>query len=285
MTISSFLVSPQWLVEHRQDLQLVIVDCRFSLANPHQGRQEYETGHIPGAFYLDLNQDLSRPAQIHGGRHPLPHPNQLSQTLSHIGITSGQTQVIVYDNSRMAFAARCWWLLRYLGHQQVAILDGGWQGWQELGYPITSDPSVVKAPGQFMPQIQPDWIVSGEDIEQLGDRQEVILVDSREYERYIGKTEPIDPVAGHIPGAINVPWQLATTPSGWSQPLAAHQARWQPYQNTSELWVYCGSGVTACVNLFSLALAGRPQEKLYPGSWSDWCSWRDRPTVNQFLTS
>jgi len=285
MTFPSLLVSLQWLSEHLEDPRIVVIDCRFALANPQQGREEYEAGHIPGAFYLHLNEDLSSPVQTHGGRHPLPDPEVLAAKLSQLGIRSGETFVVAYDNSRMAFASRCWWLLRYLGHEQVAILDGGWKGWQEAGYPVSQELGVAKQPGTFIPQIQSGWVVDGEAIKGLGDRPDVILVDSRSYDRYIGKTEPIDPVAGHIPGAVNHPWQEITTESGATQPTSYQQTRWQAYPRDSQFWVYCGSGVTACVNLFSLALAGRPQEKLYAGSWSDWCSYPEHPIATEFPNS
>ncbi|MDJ1182876.1 sulfurtransferase [Roseofilum casamattae] len=282
MTSPSLLVSPQWLAENIGNPQIAIVDCRFALANPQQGQDEYNAGHIPGAFYLNLDRDLSSPVQPHGGRHPLPDPDRLSAKLVEFGIRQGETLVVAYDSSRMAFAARCWWLLRYLGHENVAILDGGWPQWQEGGYLVSQEQEQAKQSGIFVPQLQRDWVVDGEQIQQLGDREDVVLVDSRDYDRYIGKVEPIDPVAGHIPGAINQPWKGITTESGWSKSVADQQARWQDYQNTKEIWVYCGSGVTACVNLFSLALAGRSREKLYAGSWSDWCSYGDRPIATEF---
>jgi len=285
MTFPSLLVSPQWLSEHLEDPEIVVIDCRFALSNPEQGREEYAASHIPGAFYLHLNEDLSSPVQTHGGRHPLPDTEKLVAKLTQLGIKSGETFVVAYDNSRMAFASRCWWLLRYLGHEQVVILDGGWKGWQEAGYPTSQEPGVAKQPGAFTPEMQSDWVVDCEAIKRLGERPDVILVDSRGYDRYIGKTEPIDPVAGHIPGAVNHPWQEITTESGVTQPTSYHQTLWQTYPADSEFWVYCGSGVTACVNLFSLALAGRPQEKLYAGSWSDWCSYPEHPIATEFPNS
>ncbi|NJL89518.1 MAG: sulfurtransferase [Coleofasciculaceae cyanobacterium SM2_1_6] len=255
-----------------EPLDMVIIDCRFSLAEPDLGRKQYQASHLPGAYYLDLNQDLSSPRQRHGGRHPLPDLAQLATKLAALGITLGETLVVAYDDSRFAFAARLWWLLRYLGHDRVFLLDGGFSGWQHQGYPLT--PELPPAPAKiakFIPQLRPEMLV---DIHQVKARQgNTALVDSREPERYRGEREPIDPVAGCIPGALNYPWQEVTDTRGYLQPLAVHQERWERLQETTEIMVYCGSGVTACVNLLSLEIAGIKTGKLYAGSWSDWCSY------------
>lgn len=252
--------------------QIVVVDCRFSLADPQVGRQLYIESHIPGAYYLDLNQDLSSPVQPYGGRHPLPKLDEFASKLTEIGVQSGleATWIVAYDDSRLAFASRLWWLLRYLGHERVAVLDGGFQGWQTAGYPVTNALPQPRA-GRFISQPRPEWII---DIDAVKARQnEVILVDSREAERYRGEREPIDPIAGHIPGAVNYPWQEVTDPQGYVLPHSVQQQRWANLPPHQEIVVYCGSGVTACVNLLSLELAGVTSAKLYPGSWSDWCSY------------
>jgi thiosulfate/3-mercaptopyruvate sulfurtransferase len=182
------------------------------------------------------------------------------------------TFVITYDDSRFAFAARLWWLLRYYGHERVAILDGGYGNWVKAGYAVTADRSTPSTPGNFQPQIQPNWTVDINLVRTIPDSPAQMLIDSREPDRYLGKTEPIDPVAGHIPSAVNYPWQGVSTPEGFALPVEAHQQRWAAISPDIEPIVYCGSGVTACVNLFSLHLAGIEPAKLYPGSWSDWCS-------------
>lgn len=270
MTDIPFVVSAQYLSEHLDDPNLVIVDCRFALMEPELGHQQYQHSHILGANYLDLNKDLSSPVATHGGRHPLPDVAQLAQKLAAIGINFQQTQVVVYDDSRFAFAARLWWLLRYLGHEQVSLLDGGWQGWNEAGYPVT-DAMPSSQPGRFVPQLRSDWVV---DIEALKGQDEanVVVIDSRESDRYLGKQEPIDPIAGHIPGAINYPWQEVTDSQGYLN-LTTQQQRWSNIKPGQEVIVYCGSGVTACVNLLSLELVGIATGKLYAGGWSDWCSY------------
>lgn len=270
------VVSAAWLYEHLDDPQVAIVDCRFALMQPTLGREQYEAGHIPGAYYLDLNQDLSSPIGTHGGRHPLPDVAKLSAKLSAMGVHSvpdAPTLVVAYDNSRLGFASRLWWLLRYLGHDRVAVLDGGFAGWTAAGYAITQALPTPKA-GTFVPRSQPDRVVDIEYVRNHKDLPRVVLVDSREGERYRGEHEPIDPIAGHIPGAINYPWQDVTDADGYVRPLADQQARWANLP-PAQVLVYCGSGVTACVNLLSLELAGIQTGKLYAGSWSDWCSYQE----------
>ncbi|BAZ27355.1 rhodanese domain-containing protein [Kalymmatonema gypsitolerans NIES-4073] len=271
MTDSLFVVSCEWLFKHLDEPQVVIVDCRFSLGEPQLGRQQYQESHIKGAYYLDLNQDLSSPVGEHGGRHPLPNPIELADKLSAIGVNS-QKIVIAYDDSRLAFASRLWWLLRYLGHDQVAVLDGGFSAWNKAEYPVTNIiPETQKA--TFTPNLQSQMVVDISIVKSRKDSQQVALVDSRERERYLGITEPIDKIAGHIPGAINYPWQQVTDSSGYILPQQQQQERWLELQNPKEIFVYCGSGVTACVNLLSLEMAGIHTGKLYAGSWSDWISY------------
>ncbi|MEL6931384.1 MAG: rhodanese-like domain-containing protein, partial [Cyanobacteria bacterium J06600_6] len=160
----------------------------------------------------------------------------------------------------------------YLGHDSVALLDGGWQGWVGDNYPVSSDLAVNK-PGQFLPQPNSDWLVDIETVKTAGEQDNMTIVDSRDRDRYLGLREPIDPVAGSIPGAVNSPWKQVSDKSGYLQPLAVQKALWSDLQSAAEIIIYCGSGVTACVNLFSLCLAGCDRAKLYPGGWSDWCSY------------
>ncbi len=263
------VVSVQWLYEHL-DQKVIIVDCRFSLLDPQLGQQQYQKSHIIGAYYLDLNRDLSSPVEKHGGRHPLPNPTELAEKLSAMGIASN-TLVVAYDDSRFAFAARLWWLLRYLGHPQVAILDGGFAAWQNAGYPVTD---VIPPPqmANFIPQLQIESVVDMAFVKKYQDSPEVVLVDSREGDRYRGEREPIDKIAGHIPGAVNYPWQEVTDEQGYLRSAEEQRQRWENIAASPEILVYCGSGVTACVNLLSLKVACL-QGKLYAGSWSDWCSY------------
>jgi thiosulfate/3-mercaptopyruvate sulfurtransferase len=263
------LISPDWLTTQIPSENIVIIDCRFSLADPQLGHQQYLEGHIPGAYYLDLNQDLASPVQPHGGRHPLPHIPTLAAKLSHMGITA-QTLVVAYDDSRFAFAARLWWLLKYMGHDLTAVLDGGFSAYQAAGLPITTEIPPERS-GLFIPNLRPDLAVDRTDVQQR--TLNTTLIDSREAERYRGEREPIDPIAGHIPGAVNYPWQQVTDEDGWMRSPQDLRTHWSNIASEDDIIVYCGSGVTACVNLLALETAGIQTGKLYVGSWSDWCSY------------
>jgi thiosulfate/3-mercaptopyruvate sulfurtransferase len=269
----NIIVSHEWLLEHLEDPQVVIVDCRFSLADPQLGKQQYQTSHIKGAYYLDLNQDLSSPVEEHGGRHPLPDSDELAHKLSTIGVNFQKTLVVAYDDSRLAFASRLWWLLRYLGHEQVVVLNGGFSEWQKAGYPVTDIIPQPEQKGNFTYAMQTQMVVDRQMVISHKDLAEVALVDSRESDRYLGIREPIDKIAGHIAGAVNYPWLEVTDTEGYVLPPSEQRHRWSQLEQAEEIIVYCGSGVTACVNLLSLELAGIPTGKLYAGSWSDWISY------------
>ncbi len=246
----------------------VIVDCRFSLAEPGEGYAQYQQGHLPCAHYLHLEKDLSGPQATHGGRHPLPDPQHFCSVLGALGIST-DTPVVAYDNSRFAFASRLWWMMRSLGYSNVRVLDGGLNSWIAEGGELsaeTSDPVAVGAhqSTKYIGVVDFDGVRSSQAANAL-------LIDSREEKRYQGLEEPIDPVAGHIPGALNFPWQDVTDDNGMALSADAQGMRWQEVAE-DKLVVYCGSGVTACVNLLSLSIAGRDDAQLYGGSWSDWCS-------------
>jgi thiosulfate/3-mercaptopyruvate sulfurtransferase len=272
MEQTKYFVDREWLMSQLDNSQVVVVDCRFQLADSDWGEREYRKSHIPGAFYLSLDRDLSSQVKSHGGRHPLPDVNLLAQKFADLGIMQNDTLVIAYDDARFAFAARLWWLLRYLGHEKVVLLDGGWKAWINAGYPVTDAISETKL-GSFTPQPQINWIVGIKTVKAAQNKDSIVIVDSRDRDRYTGIKEPIDPLAGSIPGAVNSPWQDVSDESGNLKPLATQQQLWHDYQSAEEIIVYCGSGVTACVNLLSLELAGFKNTKLYPGGWSDWCSY------------
>ena len=248
----------------------LVADCRFALADPGAGEAAYREAHIPGAVYLHLERDLSAPAGPTGGRHPLPSPEEFGRTMRRIGLDGGRL-LVACDDSRGAFAARLWWLARYFGHAPVCVLDGGVGAWIRAGFAL--DAAIpVPAPGNFRPCPHPGMRIDYEELAPRVGRGTVALVDSREPRRFAGLEEPIDPVAGHVPGALNRPWADATGEAdGRFRDAAAQAARWRGVA-TQDLVVYCGSGVTACVNLLSLELAGIRGARLYPGSWSDWCA-------------
>ncbi|PNG13702.1 sulfurtransferase [Stutzerimonas stutzeri] len=259
---------------------LCIIDCRFALDDPQYGKRSYEQAHIPGAVYLDLEADLSGPV-IPGqtGRHPLPQPEQLVQRLRAAGV-SNDSEVVLYDDGPGAFAARAWWLLAWLGKRSgVYLLDGGLKAWCAAGGPMSSEPAVV-APGTF--EGTPDNSLLIDARQLLADLQQpgLTLLDARALPRFLGEQEPIDPVAGHIPGAHCVPFSGNLGEDGRFLSPQGLEERFRPLVATASaerLVAYCGSGVTACHNLFALCLAGHPLAKLYAGSWSEWITDPQRP--------
>lgn len=266
------LVDIRWLQAHLRDPNLVVIDCRFALGDPDQGRREYQTGHIPGAQYLDLNQDLSRPVQAHGGRHPLPDTREFTSKLENAGVASQPTtSVVAYDATKGAFASRLWWLLRYFGHDAVAVLDGGFPAWRQANLPIETDLPAPRSPGQFIPQVRTDWIVARDAV--LRQQDSVTLIDARSPERYRGEQEPIDPIAGSIPQAVNFFWQSNLDESGHFKSSTDLRQLWQSVPQGDRAIYYCGSGVTACVNLLAQAIMEQDLPQLYVGGWSDWCSY------------
>lgn len=256
---------------------VVLFDCRFQLMRPAAGREAYLAGHLPNAFYLDLEQDLSGRKGDHGGRHPLPDAIELASKFGAAGVQA-DTLVVVYDAGE-GMAPRAWWLLRYLGHANVAVLDGGLPAWVAAGHHLSTDIPMPR-PATFVAHVQTDWVVDVHAVKsRLGDPDAGILLDARAPERYRGEVEPIDPVAGHIPGAVNLPWTDNLSDDGrWKDPETLRQQFASIVNSSGQIddvsWVvYCGSGVTACANLFALHLAGMDETRLYAGSWSDWCSY------------
>jgi thiosulfate/3-mercaptopyruvate sulfurtransferase len=267
------------------DPQLAVVDCRFDLMNPDAGRQAYLRAHIPGARYADLNRDLSAPVAAHTGRHPLPAPESFAVRLDELGIGNG-TQVVAYDDANGSIAARLWWMLRWLGHDAVAVLDGGFKAWTAAAGAVQSgaaEPALTQAGTQrFTARIHADCVLSTAELEQALRDPRAVLVDARAQERYAGIVEPIDPVAGHIPGAVNHPFSANLDAEGRFLPAVELKHRWQERLAGGEsqnLVAMCGSGVTACHNLLSLEVAGLSGGKLYAGSWSEWIRDPQRPTA------
>jgi thiosulfate/3-mercaptopyruvate sulfurtransferase len=266
-----YLINVDQLEACYQRDDVVVIDCRYSLGDTHQGQVLYQQSHIPGAHYLHLDRDLSGPKSRHGGRHPLPEVSQLEALFSSLGINAS-SHVIAYDDSRFGFAARLWWLLRYLGHEQVQLLDGGFHAWCEQGLAVTGSVS-PRTEQIFKARPRPELVVGINEVKTIPHMAGSVLIDSREEKRFLGEEEPIDPVAGHINGAKNYPWQQVADERGFFLEEGRQRARWGELLGQQELVVYCGSGVTACVNLLSLAMVGREDAKLYAGSWSDWCSY------------
>lgn len=267
------------VIGHLGDPDWAVVDCRFSLQDTERGRRDYLASHIPGAVYAHLDEDLSG-SVISGktGRHPLPAVGEFAHTLSDWGIDA-RTQVVAYDDAGGMVAARLWWMLRWLGHDSVAVLDGGWPVWVKAGHPTASGAEQREA-RRFEPAHRADWVLTTEDVEAKLDRSDWCLIDSRTPERYRGEQEPIDPVAGHIPGAINAPNPDNLDGDGCFLSPQRLRARFEALLGdvpSEETVFYCGSGVSAARNLLAYAHAGLGDARLYAGSWSEWIADRSRP--------
>jgi len=250
----------------------VVVDTRFSLADVEQGRRHYRRGHIPTAVYAHLDEDLSGPI-IPGvtGRHPLPDPDALSARLGAWGISNAR-QVVAYDDADGGIAARLWWLLRWLGHDAVAVLDGGWRAWTAADLPFTTAIPAPE-PADFQPALRTGQVVETQEVMAMRKDERARLVDSRTSDRFAGQNETIDPVAGHIPGAANLPYPDTARPDGSSldpETLRSLFRKRLGNVDPGTIAFYCGSGVTAARNVLAMEHAGLPGSRLYAGSWSEW---------------
>jgi len=276
------LISPLALDQKKQQPGLVILDCRFALEDPDYGQRSYADGHIAGAHFADLNRDLSGPV-IKGvtGRHPLPEPAQLLARLQAWGIDN-DSEIVLYDDGPGAFAARAWWLLAWLGKRDgVFILDGGLKAWHAAGLPLSLDAPEAVA-GQFTGQPDHSLLLDAEHLRQRLGQADLTLLDARGLPRFRGEVEPIDPVAGHIPGAQCAAFTDNLDSDGRFLPAQQLKQRFAEKlagRSPEHLVAYCGSGVTACHNLFALCLAGYPLARLYAGSWSEWITDAQRPVA------
>lgn len=267
------LISPQQLAERQKAGGLVILDCRFALEDPDYGRCSYAEGHIEGAQYADLERHLSGPVTKGvTGRHPLPAAETFARQLRVWGI-SADTDVVLYDDGPGAYAARAWWLLVWLGKRDgVFILDGGLKAWHAAGFPLSLDAPVVEA-GTFAGTPDNRLLLDAEHLQKRLGQPGLTLIDARAHPRFRGEVEPIDPIAGHIPGAQCAAFNENLGSDGRFLPVDQLKQRFAAQlhgRSPDELVAYCGSGVTACHNLFALSLAGYPLGKLYAGSWSEW---------------
>ena len=272
----SNLINPEQLKARLSEEGIRVIDVRFDLKDPAAGRKAYEAAHIPGAVYLDLDKDLSSPPAQHGGRHPLPDMQIFARKLEQQGI-SNSDHVIVYDDSAGVYAGRLWWMLKYAGHDAVQILDGGLSAWTEAGFEISSEvPSSNE--GVFTLNLRPEMLVDANYILRNLDNPNILLVDARGAERYSGEHEPLDPVGGHIPGALNRPYTENLRDGRYkSAEVLKEEFEELELGEAEELIVYCGSGVSANHNLIALEEAGIKNAKLYVGSWSDWSSYKMNP--------
>lgn len=271
------LVSAKTLAENIANPDWIIFDGRFSLADSEAGGKAYRQGHLPGARYAHLNEDLSSPVKSYTGRHPLPDFAQLAKKLGSWGV-GNRSQVVVYDDAGGAFAGRLWWLLRTMGHTQVAVLDGGIRQWQKLGLPLTTAlPKITAA--SFRSYLDDKQWLSAAQVENGLATRRIKLIDARTPERFNGLQEPIDPVAGHVPRALNRPFQLNLDKNGLFLPSDQLQQQFKQLTASApaeQVVHMCGSGVTGCHNLLAMEVAGLSGSKLYAGSWSEWIVNRNR---------
>lgn len=276
------LISAAGLAERLNAPGVRVFDVRHDLTNHSAGRQAYEAGHIPGARYLDHETELAAARTGTNGRHPLPSRAAFGALMAAHGVTP-ETLVVAYDASGGMYAAHLWWMLRWLGHGQVAVLDGGWQAWTAAGLPTAAEAEPAPAPGAA---VEPGVALAGSvDAQAVLDniaRPSFTVIDARAANRYRGEVEPMDPVAGHIPGALNRPNGENLQPDGRFKPaeqLRAEFAGLLDGRDPASIVHQCGSGITACHNLLSMEIAGLAGSRLYPGSWSEWCSDPSRPVA------
>ncbi|HEY1998554.1 sulfurtransferase [Paraburkholderia sp.] len=257
-----------------------VMDCRFDLADPEAGETAYAAGHLPGALYFNLDHDLSGPKTGTNGRHPLPDRAKLVATLAARGLRQGQ-QVVAYDAQGGMYAARAWWLLRWLGHDAVALLDGGLQAWEATGRPLTQDVTPPTA-GDFKAGAPLAVTFDVQAVERNLKTHERVVIDARAADRYRGENETMDPVGGHIPGALNRFYKDNLTADGRFKPAHSLREEFQtllPGVAPDHVVLQCGSGVTACVNALAMEVAGLHGAALYAGSWSEWSSDSKRPVA------
>ncbi|MDX9768540.1 MAG: sulfurtransferase [Ectothiorhodospiraceae bacterium] len=281
MTDHSLLIDCDTLAAHLDDPGWRVLDCRFSLAVPGAGEAAYAEGHVPGAVFAHLERDLAGPITPQSGRHPLPDPGAFTTRLGAWGIDN-DTQVVVYDDASGAFASRTWWMLsHWFGHRRVALLDGGIEAWIAQGRPLST---TVPKPARcsYTPHITRAAWTTADEVRTALDAGGIRLIDARAPDRFRGENEPIDPVSGHVPGALNRPFQFNLDENGHFLPAHMLRAEFEELlagRSAASAVHMCGSGVTACLNLLAMEVAGLDGGRLYAGSWSDWIRDASRPVT------
>jgi len=274
------LISASTLATHLTDANWIVCDCRHDLANYESGRRAYAEAHLPDARFLHLDEDLSGPKTGVNGRHPLPHPITFTLRLAALGIDNN-TQVIAYDAMGGVYASRLWWMLRWVGHKNAAVLDGGIDAWVKAKQPVSAELPAIK-PVRYNPNPISQLAVSANEVAANLDHQTLRVVDARSPDRFRGENETLDPVAGHIPGATNRFFKNNLTEDGCFKTADKLKQEFAAVLDThapNSVVHQCGSGVTACHNLLAMEVAGLSGSRLFPGSWSEWVSDRKRPVA------
>lgn len=276
------LISASALAARPDDATLVVFDCRHDLADHGKGAALHAAGHVPGAFFAPVETALSGVKTGKNGRHPLPDPHAFAAFLASCGVTP-DTTVVGYDDAGGMFAARLWWLCRWIGHARASVLDGGWQAWLAGGHPVATQPPVPRATPPSLPvTLTSGDVLDADEVMARLDRPDTLLIDARAPARYRGDLEPLDPVAGHIPGASNRFYQANLRPDHTFRPPGELRAEFGALlagRPPSAVGHTCGSGITACANLFAMELAGLSGSRLYAGSWSEWVADPTRPVA------
>jgi thiosulfate/3-mercaptopyruvate sulfurtransferase len=276
------LISVADLAARRDDAGWIVCDCRHDLTDVEAGRRAYRESHIPGARFVHLDADLSAPPTGRNGRHPLPDPDRFARRLGELGI-GNSTQVVAYDASGGYYAARMWWMLRWVGHEAVAVLDGGWNAWRKAPHPITDQIPAIKA-ARFTARARTDLARDANTVAASLGKRGPLLLDARSPDRFRGENETLDPVAGRIPGAVNRFFKLNLDADGGFKPPSPLREEFNAVigaKAPSDVIHYCGSGVTACHNLLAMEVAGLAGSRLYPGSWSEWVADPSRPVATE----
>ncbi len=272
------LVSTENLAQHLDDPAWIVFDCRFTLTNAEAGRRAYTGGHVPGARYAHLEESLSAPVTSTSSRHPLPSPDEFADQLGRWGVDTDK-QIIIYDDSFGSMAVRLWWMLRWMGHESVALLDGGWPKWRREKHAITTEPPVIQS-ARFQHHLTTDRQVDANQVEVMRQDKNALIIDARPEERFTGDYEPLDKISGHIPGSVNWPFEENLDLGGTYLPAAELRESYLKILHgiSPEQVVHsCGSGVTACHNILAMEIAGLSGSRLYAGSWSEWITDPARP--------
>ena len=258
----------------------IVVDCRYDLANPQAGAAAFAQAHIPSAVFIDMDRQLSAPKSGRNGRHPMPSSDAVRALLESIGLND-DSQLIVYDVGGMA-SGRLWWMARWIGHEHVAVLDGGLKAWERAGFPVTAEPGAVRPAGRLSARPPLSILVDADTVSAASANASRVLIDARAADRFRGENETIDPIAGHIPGSLNRPWNLNLREDGRFKPAPFLRAEFEALldgRHASDVINSCGSGVSACHNILAMTHAGLTGAALYGGSWSEWVADPDRPVA------